>query len=140
MNDSSTSEYYIYERGIDIYNWRPTVWTGKIGLMYPSDYEYATSGGSIVNRKNCLEMDIHSWKDFDYCKDNDWLFYDSNLQWTITHRSNSPNYIVLIYLGGIGSGTPSSEFYVFPTIYLKSNVRIISGTGSSMDPYILSVD
>ena len=39
------SHWYTYERGTDVYSGRPTEWIGKVGLMYPSDYGYATSGG-----------------------------------------------------------------------------------------------
>ena len=31
---------------------RNITWTGQIGLMYPSDYGYATSGGDTTNRKH----------------------------------------------------------------------------------------
>ena len=44
---------YEKERGTTVYSERPTKWTGKIGLMYPSDYGYATSGGSTTNREAC---------------------------------------------------------------------------------------
>ncbi len=31
------SSFYISERGVDVYNGRPTEWIGSIGLMYPSE-------------------------------------------------------------------------------------------------------
>ena len=50
-DDTSTaSMFYTAERGTTVYTGRPTTWTGKIGLMYPSDYGYATSGGTSMNR------------------------------------------------------------------------------------------
>lgn len=33
-------------------------WKGLVGLMYPSDYGYATSGGSITNRTTCLNKSL----------------------------------------------------------------------------------
>ena len=33
-------------------------WKGLVGLMYPSDYSYATSGGSITNRTTCLNKSL----------------------------------------------------------------------------------
>lgn len=36
------NEIYTYERGSTVYSGRQTTWTGKIGLMYPSDYGYAS--------------------------------------------------------------------------------------------------
>ena len=38
--------WYSYERGTTVYGENSTTWTGKIALMYPSDYGYATSGSS----------------------------------------------------------------------------------------------
>ena len=37
-----SDQIYGYERGTTVYSGRPTTWTGKIALMYPSDYGYAT--------------------------------------------------------------------------------------------------
>ena len=45
-NDISAAALYADERGTTVYSGRPTTWTGKIGLMYPSDFAYATAGGS----------------------------------------------------------------------------------------------
>ena len=45
-----TSHWYSYERGTTVYSGRSTSWTGKVGLMYPSDYGYATSGGTTTDR------------------------------------------------------------------------------------------
>ena len=36
------NQIYGYERGTTVYSGRPTSWTGKIALPYPSDYVYAT--------------------------------------------------------------------------------------------------
>lgn len=36
------NEIYTYERGSTVYSGRQAKWTGKIGLMYPSDYGYAS--------------------------------------------------------------------------------------------------
>lgn len=48
------NEIYTYERGSTVYSGRQTTWTGKIGLMYPSDYGYASdvkiiSGNGSIN-------------------------------------------------------------------------------------------
>ncbi len=61
VDNGSVNHFYGYERGKEICttkgicnNQRKTSWTGKIGLMYPSDYEYATSGGSTTNKQYIL--------------------------------------------------------------------------------------
>ena len=39
--------------------------------------------------------------------------------------------------GSVGNYSAASGGAVFPTIYLKSNILIESGKGTSSDPYIL---
>ena len=55
------SHFYGYERGTTVYSGRPTTWTGKIALMYPSDYGYATAGGTTTNRESCLAKELYNW-------------------------------------------------------------------------------
>ena len=86
------SHFYGYERGTTVYSGRPTTWSGKVALMYPSDYGYATSGGSTTNRDACLAKELYNWdsSSFSDCKNNDWLYDSSTYQWTLTpNTSNS---------------------------------------------------
>ena len=66
------SHFYGYERGTTVYSGRPTYWVGKIGLMYPSDYGYATSGGTTTDRSSCLAKEMYNWDSSSYsdCKNN----------------------------------------------------------------------
>jgi len=41
---------------------RTTSYQGYIGLIYPSDYGYATSGGNTINRDLCLEKVGFNWE------------------------------------------------------------------------------
>ena len=136
-----TKEWYGYERGTTVYTGRPTEWTGQIGLMYPSDYGYATSGESSVNRASCLATALYNWNSSSYsdCKNNDWLYDSSNYQWTLTpHPAYSNNvFDVSSYVNlSIAHITGTA---VSPALYLSSNVKISGGTGSSSDPYQLSL-
>ena len=56
-----TSHFYTYEREKTVYSGRDTSWIGKVGLMYPSDYGYATSGSSTTNRNACLNKELYNW-------------------------------------------------------------------------------
>ena len=49
-SDGLTSHFYGYERGTTVYSGRSTSLIGKVGLIYPSDYGYATSGNSSTSR------------------------------------------------------------------------------------------
>ena len=135
------SHFYGYERGTTVYSGLPTYWLGKIGLIYPSDYGYATSGGTTTNRVSCLAKEMYNWDSPSYsdCRNNDYLFNSNSAQWTMTTNSsysstmfyvhtNAALYYSYAYLG----------YAVRPTAYLKSSVLITSGDGSQDNPYILS--
>ena len=136
------SHFYGYERGTTVYSGRPTYWVGKIGLMYPSDYGYATSGGSTTNRASCLAKEMYNWDSSSYsdCKNNDYL-YNSSYRWTITPRSSSSDRVFYVVLTGfVSNGSASgSGGYVSPVLYLKSTVEITGGEGTSENPYTLEM-
>ena len=81
------SHFYGYERGTTVYSGRPTTWTGKVGLMYPSDYGYATGGSSSTSRATCLAKELYNWDSVSDCYNNDYLFKSSYVQWTLAPRS-----------------------------------------------------
>ena len=120
-----------------------TTWTGKVGLMYPSDYCYATSCGSTTDRTICLNTSLSEWDSSDVsdCKNNDWLFNSFN-KWTISPYADSFSATDVFHLDSEGYiySSPASDFdFVQPVVYLTSNVKISSGTGSESDPFELSL-
>ncbi len=134
-----TSHFYSYERGTTVYSGRDTSWVGKVGLMYLSDYGYATSGGSTTDRNACLNKELYNWdsSDFSDCKNNDWIFNSSH-QWTITPRASRSNDVfILDTAGDVGGNSANLTNGVRPVVFLKSNIKIIDGDGSSSNPYIL---
>ena len=140
FNDVTPLLYYQRERGTDVYSGRSTNWTGKVGLIYPSDYGFATSGGSTTNRASCLGKEIYNWDSSSYsdCKNNDWLF-NSNYSWTLTSYSARSESGLIIrptaYIGYYLIYSP--DVGVRPTVYLKSSVTFNDGDGSSSSPYII---
>ena len=134
-----TSHFYSYERGTTVYSGRDTSWVGKVGLMYHSDYGYATSGGSTTDRNACLNKELFNWdsNDFSDCRNNDWIFNLSN-QWTITpHASYSVSMLRLYYGGCVRITDAYRADGVRPVVFLKSNIKIVDGDGSTSNPYIL---
>ena len=118
---------------------RTTTWTGKVGLMYPSDYGYATSGGSTTDRTTCLNTYLNAWSSSSVsdCKNNDWLL---STQWTISPGAYSSDAYSVFRVGsGWNVGYYSAyHFYgVLPVGYLLSNVGVQSGDGSLGNPFIL---
>ncbi len=141
--NNTASAFYTRERGTVVYSGHATEWIGKIGLMYPSDYGYVTSGGSTTNRETCLNTELWVWNSSSVsdCKNNDWLYDSSNYQWTLISRSNNSNYVFIVDSTGYVSSFNASytRVAVSPALYLTSNVRISGGEGTESSPYQLSL-
>ena len=141
FRDGATSMFYERERGTTVYSGRPTTWTGKIGLMYLSDYGYATSGGSTSDRSACLAKDLYNWNDLRDCENNDYLFKSGYNQWTLAPLSSYADSVFDVPAIGsvIGNGV-TAAIVVRPAAFLKSNISIVAGTGTSSEPYQLKVN
>ncbi len=134
------SHFYGYERGTTVYSGRSTTWTGKVGLMYPSDYGYATAGGTITYRATCLAKELYNWdvSGVADCKNNDYLFKSSYVQWTLAPYSGYASGVFLVGSGGsVGDILAYNYDGVRPALYLKSNISVDSGTGEGSNPYRL---
>ena len=144
-SNGTANHFYSYERGETVYSSsehpRKTNWTGKVGLMYPSDYGYATSGGTTANRATCLAKELYNWDSssggISDCKTNDWLFINNKYQWTIAPRTSSSYDVFIVY----SDGSVSYNFAYYsrsvarPVVYLVSNIKLLKGIGSETDPF-----
>ncbi len=147
-NGVLTEAYYKFERGETVYQSsshpRKTNWTGKVGLMYPSDYGYATSGGATANRATCLAKELHNWDSssgMSDCYNNDWLYNSSKTQWTIAPSSGNSNRAFFVSTGGFVSGDlVYNARGVWPVVYLVPNIKLKNGTGSQSDPFEFTLD
>ena len=110
---------------------RTTEWTGYIALPYVTDWAYASS----ENDCNTKIDKSSTYK----CKNNNWM-HRSTSTWYMSPYAIPYNATSVWYVYGDGSSGLSlaaDALSAFPTIYLKSNVLIDSGKGTSSDPYIL---
>ena len=111
--------------------------------MYPSDYGYATSGGSTTDRAACLAQEMYNWdgSDVSDCKNNNYLFKNSYWQWTLASNSSDAGNIFLVREGVIvGFYAADYTCGVRPVAFLKSNISITNvGTGTSESPFQLKV-
>ena len=111
---------------------RTTTWPGYIGLPYATDWAYA-SGNDIC------EVNMHS-KDSSnkyICLNDNWMSKGEEY-WTLSPRASNVNGIWMVSnFVSVWANSASSPYALHPSIYLKNNVQIISGTGTSSDPYIL---
>ena len=130
------NEIYTYERGTTVYSGRKTTWTGKIGLLYPSDYGYASDLTKCQEKINNYNAST--------CSQNNWIYNMGSL-WLLTHdtgradRNWSINSSGNASVNGNGNGSASNGLLVFPSLFLSSDVKIISGNGSISNPYQLGV-
>ena len=130
----SAAGYYVFERGIEVYNSNPVSWIGKIGLMYPSDYVYTYGMG----------VDNQCYRDPTTCAKSapeSGYLYNGSTEWLITPGllGGGGSVFYLLSVGNITYDDMSIiDFARFrPTLYLSSNVCITKGSGTSSDPYIL---
>ena len=116
---------------------RTTTWTGYIALPYVTDYAYASS----ENDCNTKIDQSSTYK----CKNNNWMHYGSTYSdstWYLSPVAISDNASIVWNVVGVGNfddDNAARQLYVFPTIYLKSNILIESGNGSTSDPYVLKL-
>lgn len=135
-----SNQIYNHERGNATYqNSRPTTWTGKVALMYPSDYGYA------VDFTECTYSPAEYNANLDLCAYNDWLFlHDFEYSYfTLTSISDDPDYVMITNAGGSVSADYTNNYLgnnlARPTLFLNSTEVIDSkiGTGTQTNPYRL---
>ena len=121
-----------------VYTGRPTSWTGKVALAYPSDYGYAAD-------LSLCQKTLNSYND-STCTANNWMKNivtnnGANLGWLLTPGSgrafaawivNSDGNVYDYYYASYAIG-------VVPVLSLNSELDIGSGSGTSSSPYQLSV-
>ncbi|MGM9876059.1 MAG: hypothetical protein ACI310_02390 [Bacilli bacterium] len=138
-----SDQIYEYERGTTVYSGRPTTWIGKIALPYPSDYGYAADLG------RCTQT-LDNYSD-STCTSVNWMKNiitnngNSN-GWLLTPSSSDSYSVWIVVSSGYSSVDMYGSYYdtsytygVSPVLYLSSELGIESGTGTSTDPYRLSV-
>ena len=151
----TTENYYKAERSPyatsgtlkNLYSGNPEYVFAKVGLMYPSDYGYATVGGSTTSKANCRAKELYNWNSSSYsdCKNNDWVYKSQSISWGSNKseflispgasRSDGASYL---YSSGYVSVTyvSNNQFAVRPTFYLDSSIlKIVGGLGTKDNAY-----
>ena len=104
-----------------------TTYSAKVGLMYVSEYGYATSPENWNTALNNYANDTN--------RNNNWLYMGA-VEWTISRYSVLAGNAFLVGAGGgvnylgVDNGTG-----VRPSFSLESSVVLSGGSGSSADPY-----
>ena len=145
-NSGSAENLYIWERGTSRTNASYALtWEGKIGLLYPSDV-YMTYANGVDNV--CYQTVNDCSSHYKANPSTSWIYNTfindgaSSNQWTwliSSHLYSNYNYEFGVSVGGGLDGiVPYANCGVRPTMYLKSTIKIDSGTGKIDDPYVLS--
>ena len=126
---------YQYERKISgsdyYYETNPTNWTGKLALMYASDYGYAASD-------ECTQTLVGY--DNTTCTANNWLF-KGNKEWLLFQNASTSNCALNVDSGGaVGNYLVyGSQYVARPVLYLTSFTQITGGNGTIGSPYTLGL-
>ena len=136
-NSLSKQNFYLCERGqysgctsanLGAY---ATSTNDKIGLMYVSDYMYASG---YYNSTSTTTGSSY------YFGNQNWLY--KGYEWTITPSSSSTTYAFSVDNYGYVYNLNSASYGcgARPTFYLKSSVYVTGGSGTFDDPYTISCD
>ena len=125
---------YQYERKISgsgtyYYGTNPNSWVGKLALMYASDYGYAASDECTQNLSNYNDTT---------CTVYNWLYNLKDKEWLLPQSARGGSNAFYVYSNGyVGYNFDvyNNQLAVRPVIYLKYNVQISSGDGTSSNPY-----
>ena len=110
---------------------RTIKWIGKIGLIYPSDYGYASAN---------KECNVNMYGADSLCSKNNWLHPNNGEYWTISPRGYSNLAFAVWYINSSRQLLAGHADYVLgvrPTLYLSTNIKIIGGNGDN-EPYKLN--
>ena len=116
---------------------------GKVALIYPSDYMYASSACYNDDTKKGYDSSGSSPYDTDYrsetCKSTNWLLDTSNWVWTVSPTYHSSLSAMLVdYSGNVhNSSTDNSYGGLCQSVYLDTNVNYVSGDGTSDNPFVI---
>ena len=130
-NVNTAKAFYDGERNNAGYGSNPTTYTDEIGLMYPSDYGYAASPDVWATN---LGLYVNST-----ITANNWM-YLGVYEWTLTPYSSDSSRVFFVNDNArLSYNTANFGYAARPVFYLKSNVALQGGSGTSSDPYALAV-
>ena len=109
-------------------------WEGYVGLIYPSDYLYATG----LTRKECLTNNVLDKYTADsFCTKSNYLT-STNKMWTMTTYIDSDNKKEVFNTSNkIDHNSNIEEYEIKPVVFLTNNVMITEGSGEKTNPYII---
>ncbi len=121
---SSFKTVYNYEVGS---NSSSTTDSMKIGLMYVTDYVYASPTSDWTTT-------VYDYAYEGEDPNNNWMYLGSN-EWTISRISDYSNVAFgVVSRGGLSGGPVDDSAAVRPSFYLESSTSYVSGSGTQSNP------
>ncbi|MBE6159414.1 MAG: hypothetical protein E7159_06290 [Firmicutes bacterium] len=119
---------------------RTTTWIGKVALLYASDAGYSIADNVNTTKEECLNTPWTNWPtDGASCTQESWLhYYYSGWSLTPYASSSSASTIQTIQMYDNTNEYASERLYLYPTLYLKTNLQIVGGDGTTQHPFILT--
>ena len=113
---------------------RTLTWTGKVAIPYPSDYGYAAD-------LSLCQKQLEYYNDAT-CTANNWMknIVTNNGAWLLTSDSSCADSVWYAdSSGNVYGGATSDARLVIPVLSINSDLDIKLGSGTSSNPYQLSV-
>ena len=144
-NYGSVEEIYALERGNTLCaacnsDTSKLTWTGKVALMYPSD-QYMVYGNGVNatcydNPNGCHGTDAKTgWVYNSNIRDGNVMVYSG---WLLSSSSSDASSSLINRNDGfLDEGGVIRNSGIRPVVYLKSNIRIVEGTGEVGNEYTL---
>ena len=101
------------------------IWNGNIALPYLSDFGYAGDFNA------CNVSTISS-----NCKG--WMLFSSMNYWLLSIDTATTIMYYNFFYGNIQANLSSVSYIVLPTLYLIPDIKIVGGTGTSDNPYLIN--
>ena len=130
----TTKEIYTQERSTSVHSGNKQTWDGKVALIYPSDYMYASSACySDDTMKGYNSSDSNKDYRSETCKSTNWLLDTNNWFWAVSPGSSASYRAVYVSgSGNVDTGyTDHSSGGLCQSVYLDSSVKYIGGDGTA---------
>ena len=163
--NSNVVDIYKAERGSKVESGNQTIWNGKVALMYPSDYMYASENCTSISGSSFSTCTSDNWLDNGYNTHSKYWTLNSPISSTTLalvekhsktkfmavdypdeQRFYSPAIIIVgnkdisynkIRSSAFGYDCFDTEIEIRPVVYLSSNVEYESGNGTSSNPFVV---
>ena len=137
----STVSSSTHTKNCNIWYGNENAWNGLIALIYPSDYGYSAS--DIY-----WETDMYGWGDVEndgiIASSTSWFHQTANhaaYEFILSPNSyNLVNASTLTKKGALQYNAVYMSSRVRPTLYLKSDTRILDAEGTELNPYVVVFD